>query len=682
MDSEKAKEKIDQLTRALHEHNHRYYVLDNPLISDYDYDMLLKELEKLEKDFPAYAHPDSPTRRVGGEVTKKFKTVRHKYPMMSLSNTYSIEEIMEFDQRIRKTISEPFSYACELKFDGVAIGLTYIKGRLTQAVTRGNGIEGDDVTNNVKTIRSIPLRIYDDNLPDEFEVRGEIIMPHKSFEKLNENKKSNKETPFANPRNAASGSLKLQDSSLVAKRNLDCFIYAIHGKQIPHLTHFENMLKLKEWGFKVSEFNQECKSKEQIASFIEQIGKQRTILPYDIDGIVIKVNQYNVQEKLGFTSKFPRWAISYKYKAEQGITQLLDVHYQVGRTGAVTPVAVLNPVWVAGTIVKRASLYNQDKMKELDLHFQDTVFVEKGGEIIPKIVDVDKSLRAEQAQPADFISHCPECGTPLQRKPGEALHFCPNNEFCPPQLQGRIEHFISRRAMNIEGLGEGRIEVLIRNNLIRHYADLYKLKYDDLLGLEKVIIDEITGKQKKISFREKTVNNILAAIETSKSVPFERVLFALGIRYLGETTAKILARHFQSLTNLENSSFEQLMEVPEIGERIAGSVVDFFQNEKNQQKIDELRKAGLKTEIEKQETSPGDMPLEGKNIVVSGVFQRYSRNRIKEIIEQKGGKNVSSLSSKTHYLLAGEKMGPEKKKKAEMLNIPIISEEDFEQMIA
>ncbi|MFW5757973.1 MAG: NAD-dependent DNA ligase LigA [Bacteroidota bacterium] len=681
MDSEKAKERIDQLSRALHEHNHRYYVLDNPIISDYEYDMLLKELEQLEKDFPGYAHPDSPTLRVGGEITKKFKTVRHKYPMMSLSNTYSIEEIMEFHQRIRKTISEPFSYACELKFDGVAISLAYKKGRLTQAVTRGNGVEGDDVTNNVKTIRSIPLRIYADDIPDEFEVRGEIIMPHKSFEKLNENKKANKETPFANPRNAASGSLKLQDSSLVAKRNLDCFIYAIHGEQIPQRTHFENLLKLKEWGFKVSEYNQKCTSKEEIALFIEKTGNLRTILPYDIDGIVIKVNEYHVQEKLGFTSKFPRWAISYKYKAEQGITQLLDVHYQVGRTGAVTPVAVLNPVWVAGTIVKRASLYNEDKMKELDLHLKDTVYVEKGGEIIPKIVYVDKNLRAEGVQPAHFITHCPECGTALQRKPGEALHFCPNSGFCPPQIQGRIEHFISRKAMNIEGLGEGRIEVLIRNNLIQHYADLYKLKHDDLLGLEKVIVDEITGKKKKISFREKTVNNILTAIENSKSVPFERVLYALGIRYLGETTAKILARHFQSLSKLENSSFGQLMEVPEIGERIAGSVVDFFQNEKNQQKLEELRKAGIKTEIEKQETTPGERPLESKNIVVSGVFQRYSRNQIKEIIEQKGGKNVSSLSSKTHYLLAGEKMGPEKKKKAEMLNIPIINEEDFEQMI-
>lgn len=681
MDSKKAKEKIDQLTRTLHEHNHRYYVLDDPMISDYDYDMLLKELEKLEKDFPSYAQTDSPTRRVGGEITKKFKTVRHQYPMMSLSNTYSIEEIMEFHQRIRKTISVPFHYACELKFDGVAIGITYKKGRLIQAVTRGNGVEGDDVTNNVKTIRSIPLRIYAHDTPDEFEVRGEIIMPHKSFIKLNEDKKANKETPFANPRNAASGSLKLQDSSLVAKRNLDCFIYAIHGEQIPYHTHFENMLKLKEWGFKVSNLNQLCGSKEEITTYIEQIAKQRAMLPYDIDGIVIKVNEYPIQKKLGFTSKFPRWAISYKYKAEQGITRLLDIHYQVGRTGAVTPVAVLNPVWVAGTIVKRASLYNQAKMKELDLHLQDTVFVEKGGEIIPKIVDVDTTLRPAKAKPIEFISHCPECGTLLQRKEGEALHFCPNSEFCPPQIQGRIEHFISRKAMNIEGLGEGRIEVLIRNNLIRHYADLYRLKYEELLGLKKAIKDEITGKEKKISFREKTVNNILTAIETSKNIPFERVLYALGIRYLGETTAKILARHFYSLSNLENSTYEQLVEVPEIGERIAGSVVAFFNNEQNQRKLEELREAGIQTEIEKQETPTGAMPLEGKNIVVSGVFQRYSRNQLKEIIEQKGGKNVSSLSSKTHFLLAGEKMGPEKKRKAEALNVPIINEEDFKKMI-
>ncbi len=683
MEKQQIKEKIEKLTRELNKHNYNYYVLDDPLISDYEFDLLLKELESLEKQYPEFALPESPTQRVGGQITKKFESVAHKYPMLSLGNTYSKEELEDFDKRIKKLVGTGFSYVCELKYDGVAIGLTYNNGKLVRALTRGDGVTGDDVTTNVKTIGSVPLVIYDDDLPQEFEARGEIIMPHKSFMELNQQKQDAAEPLFANPRNAASGSLKLQDSSLVAKRNLDCFIHGILGEDLPLQSHFENIQQARSWGFKVSDYTRKCKDIAQVVEFIEEIEAIRSDLAYDIDGIVVKVDQYAVQEKLGFTSKFPRWAIAYKYKAEQGITILEDVKYQVGRTGAVTPVAVLKPVWVSGSSVKRASLYNSDKMSELDLHYNDTVFVEKGGEIIPKIVFVDKSKRANDASPVHFASQCPRCNTPLERKEGEALHYCPNTDHCPPQIQGKIEHFISRRAMNIEGLGEGRIEVLINNNLIRKAADLYKLTYNDLFGLEKVITDEETGKQKKISFREKTVNNILSAIENSKKIPFERVLFALGIRFLGETGAKKVARTLKSIDTIKNSSYEELIAIPEIGDRIAGSIVEFFSDPRNLEDIQSLQEAGLQFSIrEAEKVQPGsDLPLQGKSIVVSGVFSNYSRNQVKEIIEQKGGTNVSSLSSKTSFLLAGEKMGPEKRKKAESLGIPIISEEDFDKMI-
>ncbi len=682
MDQIQAKSRIEKLSKQLNEHNYRYYVLDSPTISDFEFDVLLKELESLEKQFPEFASDDSPTQRVGGQITKKFNTVKHKYPMLSLGNTYSIEELQNFDSRIRKKINQEFDYVCELKFDGVAIGLTYKNGRLVQAVTRGDGIQGDEVAGNVKTIRSIPLRIYADNLPDEFEVRAEIIMPHKSFIRLNEDKQKNNEPLFANPRNAASGSLKLQDSSLVAKRNLDCYVYGIMGNNLPFQSHFENLEKAKQWGFKVADLTRKCSNIQEVMNFIEEVETLRSNLPYDIDGIVIKVNDYSQQEQLGYTSKFPRWAISYKYKAEQGVTRLLDVTYQVGRTGAVTPVAILEPVLVAGTTVKRASLYNADKMDELDLHYYDTVLVEKGGEIIPKIVEVNTGLRQVNSKKILFATHCPECNTILIRNEGEAVHYCPNSETCPPQIQGKIEHFISRRAMNIEGLGEGRVEVLIQNALIRNMADLYDLKYDQLLGLEKVVTDEITGKQKKISFREKTVNNILNAINTSRDIPFERVLYALGIRHLGETGAKKLARHFGNIDKIRNSNFEELIAVPEIGERIAGSIIDYFDDEQNGEIVNRLVEAGLNFKAETVlHEEPGNLPLEGKSFVVSGVFEGYSRNQIKDLIEQKGGKNVSSLSSKTDFLLAGDKMGPEKKKKAEELNIPIITEEDFNKMI-
>ena len=682
MDRDQAQSRIEILTKQLNEHNYRYYVLDNPTISDYKFDQLLKELQSLEKQFPDLASKDSPTQRVGGQITKKFNTVKHKYPMLSLGNTYSKEELQDFDNRTRKSIKEDFDYVCELKFDGVAIGLTYKNGRLVQAVTRGDGTQGDEVTGNVKTIRSIPLRIYTDELPEEFEVRAEIILPHKSFIRLNKEKQSKKEPLFANPRNAASGSLKLQDSSLVAKRNLDCYVYGIIGENLPFQSHFENLEKAKKWGFKVADLTQKCSDIDEVMKFIEKVEKERSSLPYDIDGIVIKVNNFSQQEQLGFTSKFPRWAISYKYKAEQGVTRLLKVVYQVGRTGAVTPVAILEPVLVAGTTVKRASLYNADKMDELDLHFNDTVHIEKGGEIIPKIIEVKTELREKDAKKIPYATHCPECKTELIRNEGEAVHYCPNSESCPPQIQGKIEHFISRRAMNIEGLGEGRVEVLIKNNLIKNIADLYDLKYEQLLGLEKIITDEVTGKQKKISFREKTVDNILNAINSSRNIPFERVLYALGIRYLGETGAKKLARHFRSIDKIRNSVFEELIAVPEIGERIASSILDYFNDEQNNIIVNRLIEAGLNFKTET--TTPaeqGSQPLDGKSFVVSGVFENYSRNQIKELIEQNGGKNVSSLSSKTDFLLAGEKMGPEKKKKAEELKIPIISEDDFKKMI-
>jgi DNA ligase (NAD+) len=682
MENPGPKARIDQLVDELNLHNYNYYVLDNPTITDYEFDLLLKELEKLEAEHPDLISENSPTQRVGGFITKKFQNVKHKYPMLSLGNTYSKEELDEFDQRIRKLINQDFSYVCEPKYDGVAIGLRYVNGRLEQAITRGDGVTGDDVTANVRTIRSIPILIPAGNIPKEFEARGEILMPHKSFAALNKAKADINEPLFANPRNAASGSLKMLDSSIVAKRNLDCFVHGMLGENLPFESHYENIQTAKEWGFKVSSLTRICSNIEEVMKFIDEIAQLRVSLEYDIDGVVIKVNQYEIQRMLGFTSKFPRWAISYKYKAEQGVTILDDVGYQVGRTGAVTPVAMLSPVWVAGSTIKRASLYNADKMQELDLHYGDTVFVEKGGEIIPKITMVDFSKRAADAKKIFFATHCPRCATKLERKEGEAAFYCPNSEHCPPQIQGKIEHFISRRAMNIDGLGEGKIEVLINNNLISKSSDLYKLTYNDLLGLEKVIVDEETGKEKKISFREKTVNNLLSAIENSKSMPFDRVLFALGIRHLGETGAKKIARELRSLDNIKNSSFEQLTQIPEIGDRIAGSIIEFFSIQENIEMVEDLKWAGLKFEVEEELQPISDThPLAGKSIVVSGVFEKYSRNELKDLIEFYGGQNVSSLSSKTTFLLAGENMGPEKRKKAELLKIPIIAEADFDRLI-
>jgi len=682
MDNEQARKRIEFLSQEINRHNYNYYILDNPGIGDYEFDQLLKELEKIENEFPQYASENSPTKRVGGQITRKFESVKHRYPMLSLGNTYSPEELNEFDQRVRKLITDPFTYVCELKFDGVAIGLTYRNGKLVQALTRGDGVTGDDVTTNIRTIKSIPLEINSRDIPEEFEARGEIIMPHKSFTELNRQREESGDLLFANPRNAASGSLKLQDSAMVARRNLDCFIHGILGDNLPFSSHSENIQKASDWGFKVSTHTRVCQNMEEVLAFINDMAGIRSQLPYDIDGIVIKVNLYHLQEQLGFTSKFPRWAISYKYKAEQGVTILEGVTYQVGRTGTVTPVAMLKPVWVAGTMVKRASLYNADKMYELDFHYGDTVFVEKGGEIIPKVVSVDKTKRIHGAEKIIFVSYCPECNTPLRRNEGEAAWFCPDSMHCPPQVQGRIDHFISRRAMNIEGLGEGRIEVLINNRLIRKASDLYALKYEDLFGLEKVIFDEESGKQKKISFREKTVNNILAALEESKKVPFDRVLFALGIRFLGETGARKIARQLKNIDRLMLATYDDLIAIPEIGERIAGSVVEFFSDPENASMIEDLKNAGLILKVEEHdEAATGDLPLSGKTFVVSGVFEKYSRDQVKALIEKFGGQNVSSISAKTSYLLAGDKMGPEKRKKAEQLNVTIIGEQDFEQLI-
>ncbi|MEE4176246.1 MAG: NAD-dependent DNA ligase LigA [Bacteroides sp.] len=680
MNLQQARERVSELTSLLNDHNYRYYVQAQPSISDYEYDMLMEELIKLETSFPELIDPNSPSQRVGGAVTKKFPVVRHKYPMMSLGNTYSKEELKEFDNRIRKIINDEFEYVCELKFDGVAIGITYQNGILLRAVTRGDGIQGDEVTTNIKTIRSLPLTIAKEGIPAEFEVRGEVFLPHKSFLKLNKEKEINEEEPFANPRNAAAGSLKMQNSALVSKRGLDCFIYGLFSDKLVFSTHFESLQVLKDWGFKISEFIKKCKNLEEVFLFIETMEQLRPELPFDIDGVVIKVNDYRQQEQLGYTAKSPRWAIAYKFKAERVATRLLDVIYQVGRTGAVTPVAVLKPVTVAGTTVKRASLYNADRMAELDLHKLDEVYVEKGGDIIPKIVGVNEAVRPANAHKIEFATHCPECGTKLERMEGEAIHYCPNSEHCPPQLLGKIEHFISRRAMDVETLGQGRIEILMSYNLVRNVADLFDLKYDQLLGLEKTITDPLTQKTKKISFREKTVGNILSAIENSKKVPFERVLFALGIRLLGETMARKLARHFGNIDNLMNASFEELNAVNEVGEKMAHSILDYFRDPEHVEIIERLKKAGLQFSTEKNPTQAKGN-LEENTLVVSGVFSNYSRDEIKALIEKHGGKVTGSVSSKTNYLVAGENMGPEKRKKAEELGVKIISEDELEDLI-
>lgn len=665
MDIDNIKERIIFLREKLHYHNHKYYVLAQPEISDFEYDQLLNELIDLEKDNPQFSDPNSPTQRVGNDTNTNFNQVQHKYPMLSLGNSYSKEEIIEFENRIHKLIpDEQIEYVCELKYDGVAIGLSYKEGLLQQAVTRGDGIQGDDVTNNVKTIKSIPLQLKTKNAPKEFEIRGEILFPHKAFFDLNKEREESGEQLFANPRNAAAGTLKLQKSSIVAKRPLDCLLYFVLGEELPFKSHYENLLEAKKWGFKVPENIALCKNVEEILAFINYWDKERKNLPFDIDGIVIKVNSYAQQEQLGFTAKSPRWAIAYKFKAEQVKTKLLSIDYQVGRTGAITPVANLEPVLLAGTTVKRASLHNSDQIKLLDVRINDFVYVEKGGEIIPKIVGVDKDLRTKDSTEVRFITHCPECATELIRIEGEAKHYCPNETGCPPQIKGRIEHFIKRKAMNI-GAAEATVEALVDNNIIQDSADLYYITKEDVLLLDR--------------FAEKSANNLIESIQASKKVPFHRVLFAIGIRYVGETVAKTLASNLKSIDNIINASTEQLIEIDEIGERIALSIKDYFNDSKNIALINRLKGAGI--QLESTESEKTVNKLNRQTFVISGTFEKHSRDELKDLIVKFGGKNTGSISAKTNYLLAGENIGPSKLEKVQKLNIPILSETDFLKMI-
>lgn len=666
--SQDVQARMSFLERELHRHNHLYYVASAPEISDYDFDMLLRELEELERANPMFASPNSPTKRVGGDITKKFPTVVHQFPMLSLSNSYSEGEILEWEQRVKKLVGDEIQYVCELKYDGVAIGIRYENGQLVQAVTRGDGTQGEDVTANVRTIRSIPLVVQGD-FPQTFEIRGEIFMPHAAFEQLNAQREKDGEALFANPRNTASGTLKLQDSAVVAKRDLDCFLYGVYSNDSVAEGHFQAVEKAGTWGFKVPQeskrFIEIHKTVDGVMDFIHYWDEKRAELPFDIDGVVIKVNNYKHQQNLGFTAKSPRWAVAYKFKAERVQTQLLSVDFQVGRTGAITPVANLNPVSLGGTIVKRASLHNADQIEKYDLHLNDYVYIEKGGEIIPKIVDVNIALRQENAQVVTFIEQCPECHTTLERNEGEAQHFCPNEAGCPPQIKGKMEHFISRKAMNIDGMGSETIELLFANELVKNVADLYDLEYEDLIRLERMA--------------DKSVRNILDGIEASKAVPFERVLFALGIRFVGETVAKKLAHALKNLDALLAASFEELVAIEEIGDRIAQSIRAYFSNLENLEMLARLQAAGLRFEVEQKEAA-GDS-LAGASIVVSGVFERMSRDELKALIESYGGKNVGSISAKTTYLVAGENMGPAKLEKAQKLGVKILSEQEFYDLL-
>ncbi|MBK9290315.1 MAG: NAD-dependent DNA ligase LigA [Bacteroidetes bacterium] len=679
MSPQEAKSRIEELTAKINHHNYLYYVLDRPEISDYEFDMLLEELIRLEKEFPQFALPDSPSQRVGGTITRNFATVKHRYPMLSLANSYSDGEIMEFHQRIVRLINEPVEYVCELKYDGVAISLRYENGLLVQAVTRGDGVQGDDVTANVKTIRSIPLRLRG-NYPGSFEIRGEVYMSHESFRRINEEREAEGLPLLANPRNAASGTLKMQDSAEVARRKLDCWLYYLMGDNLPFETHYQSLQAAKSWGFRISDNMAVCRNMAEINEFISDWKTGRHQLPYDIDGIVIKLNSFRQQQMLGFTAKSPRWAIAYKYKAEEVATRLKGIDYQVGRTGTVTPVANLEPVQLAGTTVKRASLHNADIITQLGLHENDMVVVEKGGEIIPKITSVKTELRIPGSKPVSFVTHCPECGSPLERNPGEAAWFCPNADYCPPQIKGKLEHFIHRRAMNIESLGQGRIELLYERGLVRNPADLYDLKANQLLGLEKNYTGE-DGKVRTVSFREKTVENILAAIEKSKEVPFHRVLFALGIRFVGETVATRLATAFGSIDKLAGAGMDELMAVDEIGGKIAESVILWFSKPEHLELVERLRAHGLQLQAAQSEPQQASRTLEGKTIVVSGVFSQFSRDEMHHLIELHGGRNASSISTKTSFVLAGENMGPAKLEKARQLGIPIVNEAEFLQMI-
>ncbi len=684
MTAEEAKKRIDDLIEKIDYYNHRYYQDSISEITDYEFDQLLKELEKLEENFPQYKYPFSPTQRVGGTITKSFETVVHKNAMMSLSNTYSQEELVDFDKRVSKGLAgQPFEYMCELKFDGVAISLWYENGILSRAVTRGDGVRGDDITNNAKTIRSIPLKLKNSNsLPAEFEVRGEVFMPLKVFEELNREKAKKGEALLANPRNTASGTLKMQDSSIVASRKLDCYLYYFYSEEGVVDSHEEAIHLIEKAGFNVSSTYRKCRNIQEVFQYIKDWETKRFELPLDTDGIVIKVNSIAQQKALGFTAKSPRWAIAYKYKAENARTLLKDITYQVGRTGAITPVAELEPVLLAGTTVKRASLHNANEIKRLGLRIGDFVFVEKGGEIIPKVTGVDLENRAKNLPELEYITACPECGTELIRKEGEALHYCPNEESCPPQVLGRIEHFIQRKAMDIESLGPETIRGLLEHDKINNVADLYQLSFEDLNGLEfKVFSDKKDGGYSIRSLREKSARNIIDSIENSKKQPFDRVLFGLGIRYVGSTVSEKLADYFRSIDDLMKATYEELISVPEIGDRIAKSVQQYFSEPKNQSLVERLKQYGLNMEVEENEESNANNVLEGKTFVISGVFSRVSREDLKDLIKQYGGKVVSSISARLDFLVAGENMGPSKKQKAEKLNITTVNEDDFFRMI-
>lgn len=688
MTKEEARVRIATLSEELERHNYNYYILAKPTISDYEFDMMLEELARLEHEFPEFLSPSSPTQRVGGGITKEFKSVKHKYPMLSLANSYSREEIADFISRVKKTIDEEVEFCCELKFDGLSISLQYEDGVLVRAVTRGDGAQGDDVTTNVKTIRTVPLKLQGD-YPPFFEMRGEIVMPFESFDKLNQQRQEAGDDLFANPRNAAAGTLKLQDSKEVARRRLDnyCYYMMMDDLETRYQTHYESLQAARLWGFNISNFMAICKTIDEIFEFIDYWDVKRHELPFAIDGIVLKVNSYEQQQALGYTAKSPKWAIAYKFKAEEVETELQSVDFQVGRHGTITPVANLSPVLLAGTTVKRATLNNEDFIRQFDLHYEDTVTVVKGGEIIPKIIGVNFDKRQQGAEPVTFTKVCPACGTELIQHEGEAAWYCPNAQDCPPQVKGRIEHFISRKAMNIESLGEGKIELLYDEGLIKDVADLYSLTYERLFGLAKEIpiLDENgieTGKSRKVSFKEKTAQNIIDALEKSKSVPFERVLYALGIRNVGEVTAKTIVSEYHDIDSIINASVEELSAINTVGEVIAISVKQFFENPINMNIVERLKAAGLQFAKTAVETSEKPQVLAGKTFVVSGVFVHYSRDGIKAAIEAHGGKNASSISSKTDYVLAGDKMGPEKRKKAETLGIPIITEADFEAMIS
>ena len=668
MNRDQAQLEISELVVELRKHNKLYYVDSTPVISDYEFDMMLKRLQDLEIQFPEFVDDYSPTKRVGGEVTKNFETIQHKFPMLSLSNTYSREEIIDWFERVSKLVDDEIDYVCELKYDGVAIGIQYVDGKLFRAVTRGDGEQGEEVTANVKTINTIPLRLSED-FPADFEIRGEIYFPLSKFEQLNKKRSESGEQLFANPRNTASGTLKMQDSKVVAERGLDCFLYGVYGAEGLMNGHYELVQKASDWGFKVpkseKKYIQKVSSIDEVMAFIDFWAEERGKLPFEIDGIVIKVNDYEQQSDLGSTAKSPRWAIAYKFKAERVSTLLEEVTYQVGRTGAVTPVANLTAVQLGGTTVRRASLHNADQIAKLELHLKDEVYVEKGGEIIPKIVDVNKSARGMDSRQVVFPSQCPECETELIRHEGEVHHFCPNDTGCPPQMKGRVEHYISRKAMDIDGLGAETVDLLFDSGLITDIADLYELKFDDVVGLERMA--------------DKSANNLINGIANSKSVPFERLLFGIGIRFVGQTVAKKLAFALKSMDAISVADFDDLVAIDEIGDKIAESIVNFFSIDANRVIVDRLKSHGLTMQVVEKEMAGNS--LDGLSFVVSGVFQAFSRNEIKQLIEDNGGKNVGSISSKTSFIVAGENMGPSKLKKAQELDIAIISEDEFIQML-